>query len=346
MRAGGLIIMRALSVAEPWGLDQIKVIDAPDPTAGHGEVLVRMRAVSLNYRDLLMVQGMYARGASTGGAITPFSDGCGVVEAVGPGVTRVKPGDRVATLFFQNWVSGPPTLEKLMSALGSPIPGAGRELGVFSQDGVSKVPEFLTDQQVATLPCAALTAWRALFEDADLRPGDTVVLQGTGGVSIFGLQFAHAAGLRTVITSSSDEKLARAKAMGADHLANYRQEPVWSKAVREATGGVGADLIIEVGGGGTIEESMKAIRIGGHVAIVGVVAGLGGGFNTASLIGNSAKLQGLSVGSRDMFEAMCRLIELHRIQPVVDKVFPWTEVEAAFIAMRGGEHFGKIVLEF
>jgi NADPH:quinone reductase-like Zn-dependent oxidoreductase len=346
MRAGGLIIMRALSVAEPWGLDQIKVIDAPDPTPGHGEVLVRMRAVSLNYRDLLMVQGMYARGASTGGAITPFSDGCGVVEAVGPGVTRVKPGDRVATMFFQNWVSGPPTLEKLMSALGSPIPGAGRELGVFSQEGVSKVPDFLTDQQVATLPCAALTAWRALFEDADLRPGDTVVLQGTGGVSIFGLQFAHAAGLRTVITSSSDEKLARAKAMGADHLANYRQEPVWSKAVREATGGVGADLIIEVGGGGTIEESMKAIRIGGHVAIVGVVAGLGGGFNTASLIGNSAKLQGLSVGSRDMFEAMCRLIELHRIQPVVDKVFPWTEVEAAFIAMRGGEHFGKIVLEF
>jgi NADPH:quinone reductase-like Zn-dependent oxidoreductase len=346
MRAGGLIIMRALSVAEPWGLDQIKVIDAPDPTPGHGEVLVRMRAVSLNYRDLLMVQGMYARGASTGGAITPFSDGCGVVEAVGPGVTRVKPGDRVATMFFQNWVSGPPTLEKLMSALGSPIPGAGRELGVFSQEGVSKVPGFLTDQQVATLPCAALTAWRALFEDADLRPGDTVVLQGTGGVSIFGLQFAHAAGLRTVITSSSDEKLARAKAMGADHLANYRQEPAWSKAVREATGGVGADLIIEVGGGGTIEESMKAIRIGGHVAIVGVVAGLGGGFNTASLIGNSAKLQGLSVGSRDMFEAMCRLIELDRIQPVVDKVFPWTEVEAALTAMRGGQHFGKIVLEF
>ena len=338
--------MRALSVAEPWGLDQIQVVDAPDPAPGHGEVLVRMRAVSLNYRDLLMVQGMYARGPATGGPITPFSDGCGVVEAVGPGVTRVKPGDRVATMFFQNWISGPPTLEKLMSSLGSPIPGAGRELAVFSEQGLSKVPDFLTDQQVATLPCAALTAWRALFEDASLQPGDTVVLQGTGGVSIFGLQFAHAAGYRTLITSSSDEKLSRAKAMGADHLANYKTDPDWAKAVREATNGVGADLIIEVGGGGTIEQSMRAIRIGGHVAIVGVVAGLGGGFNTVSLIGNSAKLQGLSVGSRDMFEAMCRAIELHRIQPVVDKVFPWTEVRAAFAAMQGGEHFGKIVLEF
>jgi NADPH:quinone reductase-like Zn-dependent oxidoreductase len=338
--------MRALSVTEPWGLDAIKVVEAPDPAPGPGEVLVRMRAVSLNYRDMLMISGMYPRGPATGGPITPFSDGCGIVEAVGPGVTRVAVGDRVATMFFQNWISGPPTLEKLSSSLGSPIPGAGRELAVFSQEGLSKVPEFLSDQQVATLPCAALTAWRALFEDADLRPGDTVVLQGTGGVSIFGLQFAHAAGHRTVITSSSDEKLARAKAMGADHLANYRQDPEWAKVVRAATGGVGADLIIEVGGGGTIEQSMRAIRIGGHVAIVGVVAGLGGGFNTASLIGNSARLQGLSVGSRDMFEAMCRFIDLRRIQPVVDKVFPWTEVKAAFSAMQGGEHFGKIVLEF
>jgi NADPH:quinone reductase-like Zn-dependent oxidoreductase len=304
-----------------------------------------MRAVSLNYRDLLMVNGVYGR-TPQGEVITPFSDGCGIVEAVGEGVTRVAPGDRVATLFFQRWISGPPTLDKLSSSLGSPIPGAGRELATFSQDGVSKVPAFLSDQQVAALPCAALTAWRALFEDARLQPGDLVVLQGTGGVSIFGLQFAHAAGYRTLITSSSDEKLARAKAMGADHLVNYRQTPEWSGPVREASGGVGADLIIEVGGGGTIEQSMRAIRIGGHVAIVGVVAGLGSGFNTVGLIGNSAKLQGLSVGSRDMFEAMCRAMELHRIGPVVDKVFPWTEAKAAFTAMQGGEHFGKIVLEF
>lgn len=339
--------MRALSVTEPWGFDQIQVVEAPDPVPGHGEVLVRMRTVSLNYRDMLMVMGMYGRAPTASvTAITPFSDGCGVVEAVGPGVTRVKPGDRVATLFFQAWDAGPPTLEKLSSALGYPIPGAGRELGVFSQYGVSKVPEFLTDQQVATLPCAALTSWRALFVDGALQPGDTVVLQGTGGVSIFGLQFAHAAGYRTVITSSSDEKLARAKAMGADQLINYKGTPEWGKAVRDGTGGVGADLIIEVGGGGTIEQSMRAIKIGGHIAIVGVVAGMGSGFNPASLIGNSAKLQGLSVGSREMFEAMCRAIELHRIEPVADKVFPWTEAAAAFKAMQSGQHFGKIVLQF
>jgi NADPH:quinone reductase-like Zn-dependent oxidoreductase len=338
--------MRALNVSEPWGLDQLKVVDVPDPKPGPGEVLVRMRAVSLNYRDLLMVGGIYGRAPSMAGAITPFSDGCGMVEAIGPGVTRFAVGDRVATLFFQGWISGPPTLEKLSTSLGYPIPGAGRELGVFSQEGLSKVPDFLTDQQVATLPCAALTAWRGLFEDARLKPGDTVVLQGTGGVSIFGLQFAHAAGLRTLITSSSDEKLQRAKALGADHLVNYRQEVEWSKPVRAETGGVGADLILEVGGGGTIEQSMRAVKIGGHIAIIGVVAGAGNPFNPAGLIGNSAKMQGLSVGSREAFEAMCRAIDQHRIQPVVDKVFPWTEARAAFQAMQGGEHFGKIVLEF
>ncbi|WP_334164500.1 zinc-dependent alcohol dehydrogenase family protein [Phenylobacterium sp.] len=339
--------MRALNVAAPWGLDAIKVVELPDPTPGRGEVLVRMKAVSLNYRDLLMVNGMYGRGsASTTDVITPFSDGCGVVEAVGEGVTRFKPGDRVATMFFQGWTSGPPTLEKAMTALGFPIPGAGAELQTFSQEGLSKVPEFLTDQEVATLPCAALTAWRALFEDAKLQPGDTVVLQGTGGVSVVGLQFAHAAGYRTLITSSSDDKLERARGLGADHLVNYRQTPDWSKPVREATGGRGADFIMEVGGGGTIEQSMRAVRIAGHIAIIGVVAGAGEGFNPAALIGNAAKLQGVFVGSRDMFEAMCRAIELHRIRPVVDKVYPWTEARAAFAAMAGGEHFGKIVLEF
>lgn len=338
--------MRALQVTEPWGLDQLKVVEAPDPEPGPEQVLVRMRAVSLNYRDYLMVGGIYGRGTSTGGAITPFSDGCGVVEAVGEGVTRFKVGDRVATMFFQGWIAGPPTLQKLSTALGFPIPGAGRELAVFSQEGLSKVPDFLSDEEVSTLPCAALTAWRALFEDARPQPGDTVVLQGTGGVSIFGLQFAHAAGLRTVITSSSDDKLKRAKDLGADVCVNYRQEPEWSKPVRAATDGVGADVILEVGGGGTIEQSMRAIRVGGHIAIIGVVAGAGNPFNPVGLIGNSAKLQGLSVGSREMFEAMCRAIEQHRIRPVVDKVFPWEQARQAFETMAGGEHFGKIVLKF
>lgn len=338
--------MRALNVAAPWGPDAIKVVELPDPKPGPGHVLVRMKAVSLNYRDLLMINGMYGRAPSASDVITPFSDGCGVVEAVGEGVTRFKPGDRVATLFFQGWISGPPTLEKVVTALGFPIPGAGAELQTFSEHGLSKVPDFLTDHQVATLPCAALTAWRGLFVDARLEPGDTVVLQGTGGVSIFGLQFAHAAGYRTLITSSSDEKLERAKALGADHVVNYRTTPGWSGPVRAATQGRGADFIMEVGGGGTIQESMKAIKIGGHIAIIGVVAGAGDPFNPAALIGNSAKLQGLSVGSRDMFEAMGRMIDLRKISPVVDKVFPFTEAKAAFAAMAAGEHFGKIVLEF
>lgn len=338
--------MRALQIAQPWGLDHLKIIEVDAPTPGPGEVLVRMRAVSLNYRDFLMVNGAYSRGSAMAGTLTPFSDGCGVVEAVGEGVTRVKVGDRVSTLFFQNWIGGKASLEKLTSSLGSPIPGAGRELAVFSQEGVSKVPDFLTDHQVATLPCAALTAWRALFEDARLEPGDTVVLQGTGGVSIFGLQFAKAAGYRTVITSSSDEKLERAKALGADHLVNYKTTPDWAGVVRAVTGKVGADFVMEVGGAGTIQQSLKAIRIGGHIAIIGVVAGGTEGMNPAALVGNSARLQGVSVGSRDMFEAMCRAIELHRISPVVDKVFPWTEAASAFKAMQGGEHFGKIVLAF
>lgn len=339
--------MRALNVSAPWGLDAIQVVEKPDPKPGPGEVLVRMKAVSLNYRDLLMVNGMYGRGAAqTSDVITPFSDGCGYVEAVGEGVTRFKKGDRVATLFFQGWISGPPALEKVMTSLGFPIPGAGAELQTFSEQGLSKVPEFLSDNEVATLPCAALTAWRGLFYDARLEPGDTVVLQGTGGVSIFGLQFAHAAGLRTLITSSSDEKLKRAGELGADHVVNYRTTPEWSKPVREATQGRGADFIMEVGGGGTIQESMRAIKIGGHIAIIGVVAGAGEPFNPAALIGNSAKLQGLSVGSRDMFESMCRMIDLKKIFPVVDKVYPFTEAKAAFSAMAAGEHFGKIVLEF
>jgi NADPH:quinone reductase-like Zn-dependent oxidoreductase len=336
--------MRALEAAPPYGLDNLSVVDRADPKPGPGQVTVRMKALSLNYRDLLMVNGMYGRGPGEPVPITPFSDGCGVVEAVGEGVTRVKPGDRVASLFFQAWDSGRPTVEKLTSALGFPVPGAGREIALFSQYGVSKVPEFLTDHEVATLPCAALTAWRGLFEDARLEPGDTVVLQGTGGVSIFGLQFAHAAGYRTIITSSSDEKLKRAKALGADHVINYKTTPEWGRAVREIAPD-GADFIMEVGGGGTIQQSLRAVRIGGHIAIIGVVAGAGE-INPAVLIGNSAKLQGLSVGSREMFEAMCRAIDLHGIRPVVDKVFPWTEARAAFNAMAAGEHFGKIVLEF
>ena len=336
--------MRALQLVDGVGLENLKIVEFPDPKPGPGEVLVRMRAVSLNYRDLLMVNGVYGR--QTPLPLTPFSDGCGVVEAVGEGVSRVAPGDRVSTLFFQKWLSGKPTYETLASSLGIPVPGAGRELAVFNENGVSKVPDFLTDHQVSTLACAALTAWRALFCDAALNPGDTVLLQGTGGVSIFGLQLAKAAGYRTIITSSSDAKLERARAMGADHVINYKTTPEWGRAARELAGGPGVDFVMEVGGAGTLTESLRSITLMGHIAIIGVLAGAAEPLQIGSMISTGAKLQGVSVGSRAMFEAMCKAIELHRIEPVVDKVFPFTEAVAALEAMRAGEHFGKIVLTF
>ncbi|HEY1446973.1 MAG TPA: NAD(P)-dependent alcohol dehydrogenase [Caulobacteraceae bacterium] len=336
--------MRALQLIDGVGLEHLQVVEVAEPTPGPSEVLVRMRAVSLNFRDLLMVSGIYRQ--QTPLPLTPFSDGCGIVEAVGAEVTRFKVGERVATLFFQKWLAGKPTIEGLSSSLGAPIPGAGRELAAFHEDGLSKVPAFLTDHQVATLPCAALTAWRALFEDARLQPGDTVVLQGTGGVSIFGLQFAKAAGYRTIITSSSDEKLVRAKALGADHGINYKQTPEWGRAVRELAGGRGADFVMEVGGAGTLTQSLHAITLSGHIAIIGILGGAAEPLQIGTMIGTGARLQGVMVGSRAMFEAMCRAIETLHIEPVVDKTYPFTEAVAAFEAMRAGRHFGKIVLRF
>ena len=335
--------MRALQLTGGVGLDHLKIMEINEPRPGPHEVRVRMRAVSLNYRDLLMVGGVY--GGQTPLPLTPFSDGCGVVDQVGEAVTRVAVGDRVSTLFFQKWLSGAPTPETLRSALGMPIPGAGRELACFHEDGVSKVPDFLTDEQVACLPCAGLTAWRALFEDARLKPGASVLLLGTGGVSIFGLQFAKAAGLRTIITSSSDEKLERAASMGADHTLNYRTTPEWGAPARAAAGKGGVDFIMGVGGA-MLGEGLKAISLGGHIAIIGVLGGASEPLPFGAMIGTGARLQGVSVGSRAMFEDMCLAIGAHQIAPVVDKVFPFEEAVAAFEAMGRGDHFGKIVLRF
>lgn len=336
--------MRVLEAAPPFGLDNLKIADRPTPEPGPFEVLVRMRAVSLNYRDLLSVLGGYGRQVQQ--PVVPLSDGCGVIEKIGPGVTRVKVGDRVSTLFFQRWIAGVPTMAARASALGSATEaGAARDYAVFNENGVSKVPDYLTDEQVATLACAGLTAWRALFEDARLQPGDTVVLQGTGGVSIYGLQFAKAAGYRTIITSSSDEKLARTKKMGADHTINYKTTPEWAKAVREIVP-QGADFVMEVGGGGTLEQSLRCVYVEGHIAIIGVLNNVA---PPAALVGHlintGAKLKGVFVGSRDMFERMCRAMEQHRIEPVVDVVLPFDKAREAFEAMRDNTHFGKIVLK-
>lgn len=343
--------MRALELSYPWGTANLNIVEQRDPRPGHGEVVVRMRAISLNFRDTIIAAlGGYSAGGEGSPPVVPFSDGCGIVEAVGDGVTRVAVGDRVSTLFFPNWVAGPPTSEKAAGALGSPgAPGAGRELALFSEHAVSKVPDFLTDQEVATLPFAALTARRALFVDARLEPGDTVVLQGTGGVSILGLKFAYAAGYRTIVTSSSDEKLEQARELGATHLVNYRITPEWHEAVRQATDGRGADFIMEVGGAGTLVESLKSVRMDGHIAVIGVLTDAKvppATLSPAVMIGTSATVQALLVGSREMFEAMCRAIMVHRIRPVLDRVMPWTEAPRAIEEMAAGNHFGKLVLTF
>ena len=282
-------------------------------------------------------------------AVIPFSDGCGVVAAIGAGVSNVAVGDRVSTVHSPDWVSGPPTPEKGAVELGGPeAPGAGRELALLPEGAVIRAPEYLSDDEVATLACASLTAWRALFYDAHLRPGDTVVLQGTGGVSIFGLQFAVAAGLRTIVTSSSDDKLERARALGADVLINYVQTPKWGRAVREATGGRGADFILEVGGAGTLDQSFKAIRMGGHIAIVGAVATLAEPAQIAphTFLRTAARVQGLVVGSREMFEQQLRAMTRSQIHPVVDRVFSWHDLRGALDFFDSGSHFGKVVIRF
>lgn len=332
--------MKRLQVEGGFGLDNLKLVELPDPEPGHGQVLVRMTAASLNYRDLATV--LY------GGHRLPFvplSDGCGVVEAIGSGVTRVAVGDRVITQFFQDWPAGEPTPAGLATALGGSLDGCLSEKMVLAEGGVTKAPASLTDIEAACLPCAGLTAWRGL-QAGGLKSGDIVVVQGTGGVSIFALQFAKAAGATVIATSSSDEKLERARALGADHLINYKTTPDWAKEVRKVTGGLGADHVIEVGGAGTFVQSLNAIRIGGHVAVIGLLTGISQEVPVTLIFSKNARISGITVGSREMTEAMCRAIETTGIKPVIDRVLPFTDAVEALKLMQGQGHFGKIALSF
>lgn len=333
--------MRVMELAGA-GVENLRLVEKPTPRPGAHEVLVKLKAASLNFRDLMTVRGLPGNRFP----MVPLSDGCGEVVEVGAGVRRVKPGDRVATMFFQNWIGGEPSLESLSSAIGGALDGCFQDCMVLSENGVSKVPAHLSDVEVATLPCAALTAWRSLMVEGGLKAGDTVVAQGTGGVSIFALQFAKAAGAQVIITSSSEAKLKRAKQLGADHLVNYKERPNWAKAVREITHGRGADHIVEVGGAQTLAESLKAVRIGGHVSIVGVLTGFSEKIEIHHIFAQNARVIGVSVGSREMFEQMCRAIELHKIKPVVDRVFPFAAAADAFAHMAGQQHFGKIVIDY
>lgn len=335
--------MRAMAIQGAFGLDNLRPVDLPRPEAGHGQVLLRIKAASLNYRDLVVLRGIYGRSLEL--PLVPLSDGCGVVEAAGEGVTRVKPGDRVCPIFFQRWISGPPGLDQLMSALGGPLPGCAQDYVVVDAESVVHVPAHLTDAGAACLPCAAVTAWRSVVVEGQVGPGMTVLVEGTGGVSIFALQFAKLAGAEVIVTSSSDEKLERARALGADHLINYRQYPDWSRRVRTATGGHGVDHVVEVGGAGTMKEALKSVRIGGQISVIGVLTGVKQDIQTGAIIATGVTMRGMSVGHRGHFEAMCRAIALHKLTPVVDSTWPLEKLPDALRHMEAGKHFGKVCID-
>lgn len=336
--------MKVYEISGSFGFDNLVQVERPDPTPGPGQVVVRVTATSINYRDVLMVRGHYNPRQPL--PLVPLSDGCGEVVAVGEGVDRVAVGDRVIGSFLQGLISRPGDREGtyLKTTLGGPLDGMLAERVLLSAEGVVKVPEHLSDVEAATLPCAALTAWSALIEQGNLRPGDTVVLQGTGGVSIFALQIARAIGARVIITSSSDVKLERARQLGAHHAINYKNTEAWGKAVRELTNNIGADHVVEVGGAGTLAQTLRAVRPGGHVSIIGVLAGGKGEVNLTPVLMRNIRLQGVLVGSRDELENMCRFFEVEELQPVVDEVFGFGEAREALEYVAAGKHFGKVCI--
>ncbi|HUR52848.1 MAG TPA: NAD(P)-dependent alcohol dehydrogenase [Gemmataceae bacterium] len=331
--------MKAFAVRTGFGLDRLGFIDLPEPSAGPGRVLVRVRAASLNFRDLLLAKGQYNPRLKLPRVLG--SDAAGEVVAVGEGVTRAKAGDRVAGCFLPSWIDGPITDAVAKPTYGSEIDGVLTELVAMPEAGAVPIPEGLSFVEAATLPCAGVTAWNAL---TGCGPGTTVLLQGTGGVSIFALQFAKALGARVLITSGHDDKLARAIELGADAGVNYRTNPDWDKWAREQTGGSGVDLVVEVGGAGTLERSAKAVKLGGHIALIGVLAGVGA-FNPISVLMKAITVRGIFVGSRAMFEAMKETIVGKGIHPVVDRVFPFDQCAEAFRHLESGAHFGKVVVE-
>lgn len=337
--------MKAYEIQQ-FGVENLALVERETPKPAANEVLVKFHAASLNYRDLMMVQGAYNPKLKM--PLVPFSDGAGEVAQIGEAVTKWKVGDRVCPIFMQGWIDGEIEFKKARTALGGDLDGCLREFGAFDENGLVKIPDHLSYEEAATLPCAGLTAYHALFVSGFLKAGETVLLQGTGGVSIFALQFASVYGSRTIITSSSDEKLERAKSVGADDLINYNETPDWDKAVLDLTEKRGVDHVVEVGGAGTIQKSLKAVKMGGHIALIGALSGGGGGeISPVSVFMKSARLHGIFVGSRQMFEHMNQMLSLHNhLKPVIDKFFEFNEARDALKYMESGSHFGKIVVRF
>ena len=333
--------MRAMTLSAPGGLDRLNLADASDPgQPGPGEVRVARHASSLNFHDYLVCSG---KAPAADGRI-PLADGAGVVEAVGEGVTEFSPGDHVVSVFFPDWQAGPAQVSDFRRVPGDGIDGFARDAVVLPSTAGTRAPRGWSHKEAATITTAGLTAWRALIVDAGLRAGDTVLLLGTGGVSIYALQIAHAMGAQVIVTSSSDEKLARARELGADHVINYRNEPQWGRKVLELTGGRGADIVVEVGGPGTLGQSIEAVRIGGHIALIGVLTGMGGEVPTAFLMAKQARLQGLIVGNRQEQQDFVRALEITGIRPIIDRTFSLDDLPNAFRHLESASHFGKIAV--
>jgi len=324
------------------GIDTLVQVERPTPKPSHRQVLVKVGACSLNYRDLVIARSDYRMPVRNN--LIPLSDGAGEVIEVGPGVLQVKTGDRVAGCFFQRWQGGEPGPHVHASALGGGTDGMLAEYVVLEEDGVVKIPAHLSLEEAAALPCAGVTAWNAIVEHAGLIAGQTLLVQGTGGVSILGLQLARAMGITVIVTSSSDEKLKRAKALGAAFGINYKTTPEWSKAALEFTGGEGVDQVIDVGGAATLGPSLDAIRRGGKVSIIGVLTGPPAQINAARIFAKRANVQGISVGSTQMFEAMNAAIAGNNIKPVIDRVFGFDEAKAAYHHLAAAGHFGKVAI--
>jgi NADPH:quinone reductase-like Zn-dependent oxidoreductase len=333
--------MKAFQLHGQTGPDSLHLVEIPQPQPGVGRVLVRVRANALNYRDLMVADGRYGKANLP---LIPLSDGAGEIVSVGEGVTRWKTGDRVAGIFFQGWTTGAFRRDIPGTALGGAQSGMLAEFVVLSEEGVVAIPPHLSFEEAATLPCSAVTAWHALVTRGKISAAETVLLLGTGGVSIFALQFAKMHGARVIITSSSDEKLARAKKLGADETINYRTTPNWEEAVFELTQKTGAHHVVEVGGTGTFPKSLRSLAISGQVHVVGGVSGFTSDVPLREILGKLATVNGIFVGSREMFEAMNRAITLHKTKPVVDRVFPFADAAAAYRHLQSGSHFGKVVI--
>lgn len=325
-----------------FGIENLELATLPVPQPQRGEILIKIHAVSLNFRDLMVVLGKYNPKMHL--PRIPVSDGAGEVVAIGEGVTRVRVGDRVAGIFMQNWIDGPPDAAKIRGALGGDIDGMLAEFVVLREDGVVTVPQHLSFQEASTLPCAAVTAWNAVVRAGQIKPGDTVVIQGTGGVSIFALQFAKLLGARVLGTSSSDEKLERARTLGLDAGLNYQTNPDWDTWVTEQTGGRGADLIVEVGGAGTFSRSLRAVRIGGVVAQIGVLTQSPNPVEIPLILHKQVNLRGIYVGSRADFEQMNRAIIQSSLKPTMDEVFSFDQLPQALRRMESAAHLGKLVV--